>query len=151
MNKPDLIKLVLQLESEMNSDIRELTSETRDLVIQMKKVKADVTIVKNEDQKLVNRQIKTERQSWANVQYSKRECLEVVGIPTSIPNDLLEANVSKVFSKLGVHDEGKDIQACHCLKDNDRDIVKFSNRKESSDSLCQARPQISGSDRIRLS
>ena len=65
----------------MNSDIRELTSKTRDLVIQMKKVKADVTIVKNEDQKLVNQQIKTERQSWANVQYSKRECLEVVGIP----------------------------------------------------------------------
>ena len=45
----------------MNSDIRELTSKTRDLVIQMKKVKADVTIVKNEDQKLVNQQIKTER------------------------------------------------------------------------------------------
>ena len=36
-NKPDLIKLVLQLESEMNSYIKELTSEIRDLVTQMKK------------------------------------------------------------------------------------------------------------------
>ena len=101
----------------------------------MKKVKADVAVVKNVDQKLVNQLIKTERQCWANVQYSKRECLEVVGIPTSTPNDLLEANVSKVFGKLGVHDEGKDIQACHSLKDNDRAIVKFSNRKESSGSV----------------
>ena len=37
----------------------------------------------------------------------------------------------KVFDKIGVHVEGKDIQACHRLKDNDRVIVKFSNRKDS--------------------
>ena len=36
-----------------------------------------------------------------------------------------------VFGKIGVHVEGKHIQACHRLKDNDRAIVKFSNRKES--------------------
>ena len=47
----------------------------------------------------------------------------MVGIPTSIPNDLLDVNVSKVFDKLGVHAEGKDIQACNSLKDNDRDAM----------------------------
>ena len=46
LNKPNLIKLVLQLELEMNSDIKELTSEIRDLVVQMKKVEADVAIGK---------------------------------------------------------------------------------------------------------
>ena len=46
LNKPNLIKLVLQLELEMNSDIKELTSEIRDLVVQMKKVEADVAIAK---------------------------------------------------------------------------------------------------------
>ena len=54
LNKPDLIKLVLQVESEMNSDINELTSEIRDLVAQMKKVETDVAIVKNVNDKLVN-------------------------------------------------------------------------------------------------
>ena len=43
----------------------------------------------------------------------------------------MEANISKVFDKLGVHVDGKDIQACQCLKDNDRVIIKFSNRKDS--------------------
>ena len=38
LNKPDLIKLVLQLGSEMNSDIKELT--------QMKKIEADFASVK---------------------------------------------------------------------------------------------------------
>ena len=43
----------------------------------------------------------------------------------------MEANVSKVFAKLRVHVEGKDIQACHRVKNSDRAIVKFSNRQES--------------------
>ena len=97
----------------------------------MKIVDDDVAIVKNVNEKLVNQLIETEWQCWANVQYSRRECLEGVGIPTSIPNDLLEANVFMVFDRLGVHFEGKNIQACHCLKDNDRAIIKFSNWKES--------------------
>ena len=115
----------------MNSDIKELTSEIGDLVTQMKKVEADVALVININQKLVNQLIETERQCWTNAQYSRRGSLEVVGIPTSILNDLLEANVSKVFGKLRVHVEGKDIQAYPCLKENNRVIVKFSNRKDS--------------------
>ena len=58
--KPNLIKLVLQLESEMNSDIKEVTSKIRDLLAQMKKVKVDVVIVKNVNKKLVN-QLKSDR------------------------------------------------------------------------------------------
>ena len=88
LNKPDLIKLVLQLESEMNSDIKELTLEIRDLVAQMKKCEADVAIVKNFiNEELVNQLIETEQQCWANAQYSRRECLEVVRIPTPIHNN----------------------------------------------------------------
>ena len=131
LSKPDLIKLVLQLKSEMNSDIKELTSKIRDPVAQMKKVEADVAIVKNVNEKLVNQLTETGQQCWANAQYPRRECLEVIGIPTSIPNDSLEANITKVFDKLGVHVEGKDILACHRLKDNDRVIIKLSNRKDS--------------------
>ena len=43
----------------MNSDIKELTSEIRDLITQMKKVEADVAIVKNLNQKLLNQLIQT--------------------------------------------------------------------------------------------
>ena len=43
LNKPELIKLVLEMESEMNSDAKELASEIRDLVTQMKKVEADTS------------------------------------------------------------------------------------------------------------
>ena len=59
-SKPDLIKLVLQLELKVNSNIKELTSEIRDLATQIKKVEADVAIVKNVTEKLVNQLIETE-------------------------------------------------------------------------------------------
>ena len=64
------------------------------------KVGADVAIVKNVNKKLVNQLIETERQCWANAQYSMQECLEAVGIPTPISNDLLETSNSKVFDKV---------------------------------------------------
>ena len=40
------------------------------------------------------------------------------------------------LDKIGVHVEGKDIQECHHLKDNDRVIIKFSDRKDSLQVLC---------------
>ena len=107
LNKPDLIKLVLQLESEMNSDIKELTLKFRELVTQMKKVEADIAIVKNVNKKLVNQLIKTEQQCWANPQYSRHECLEVVGIPTSIPNNSLETIIQGFLINLQCMSRGK--------------------------------------------
>ena len=71
LNKLDLNKLVFQLESEMSSDIKELTSEISNLVKEMKKVEVGVTIVKNVNEKLVNQLIKTKRQYWANAQYTR--------------------------------------------------------------------------------
>ena len=47
LNKLDLNKLVFQLESEMSSDMKELTSEISNLVKEMKKVEVGVAIVKN--------------------------------------------------------------------------------------------------------
>lgn len=115
----------MQLESETNSNIKELTPEVRDLITQMKKVEADVALVKNVNEKLCYQLIETDRQCWASAQHSRRECLEVVGIPIPILNDLLEGNVSKVFHKLGVYVKGKDIQECHRLKDNKQGYCKI--------------------------
>ena len=40
------------------------------------------------------------------------------------------------LGKFGFHVKGKGIQACHCLINTDRAIVKFSNRKGSLLILC---------------
>ena len=42
-----------------------------------------------------------EQQCWANVQYSRRECLEIVGIPHEISGEVLGKRVFNIFDKIG--------------------------------------------------
>ena len=76
-----------------------------------------------------------ERQCWANVQYSRRECFEVAGIPRDVSNENLESKVLEVFSKVGCEILSHDIQAWNCLTNNDRVIVKFLWRKDCDEVL----------------
>ena len=54
----------------------------------------------------------------------------IVGIPNSISNSILEETVCGVFKKIGVEIDERDVQACHRLKEKERTIVKFVNRKD---------------------
>ena len=42
------------------------------------------------------------RQCWGKNQYSRRECLEITGVPGSVRNDNLEEATIKIFDKLEV-------------------------------------------------
>ena len=66
-----------------------------------------------------------ERQCWANAQYSRRECVEAVGIPSSFCQNQLEDSVCKVFEKVNCNIVKDNLKDCHRLKGNGV-IVKFS-------------------------
>ena len=71
-----------------------------------------------------------ERQSWANAHYSRKECLEVVGIPRQVDENLLEIKVLSIFEKVGCTIDPGFIDDCHRLgKNSDRVIIKFPHRK----------------------
>ena len=54
------------------------------------------------DYKNINEKvIEMERNMHRMEQYSRRECIEIVGIPSSITNDQLEEHVLLIFEKLG--------------------------------------------------
>ena len=42
-----------------------------------------------------------ERQCWANAQYSRKECVQVVGSPRQVDGKHLEAKVMSIFQKVG--------------------------------------------------
>ena len=73
-----------------------------------------------------------ERQYWRNAQYSGRECVEVVGIPSSVEHDQLQFTVCKVTYNIGVNISGdQKIEAFHWLsKNSDRTIVKFASKRD---------------------
>ena len=75
-----------------------------------------------------------EPQCWSNSQYSRRECLELTGIPEANGNNTLENTVLKVFGKLEVNVDPSNVEDCHWVSSENgpkRVIVKVSKRKDA--------------------
>ena len=88
-----------------------------------------MAIVRNKNNKLVERVVAIEYQGWENAQYSRRDMLEVVGITTSIRANVFDQMICNIFQEIGVDISDTDIQVSHCLKDKDQTTVKFTDRK----------------------
>ena len=56
--------------------------------------------------------------------------MKIVGIPKSVDKSVLEDMVGGVFKKFGVEIDERDAQVCHHLKEKERTIVRFVNRKD---------------------
>ena len=129
--KKDLINLVLTLQDKLNTASEEVLEEIRKLNTNFEKLESDLSVTKNTNCLLQKRIVDLERECWANAQYSRRECLEMVGIPASVSHDCLEDKVLEIFDSMGCRVQKENIEACHRMgKKNDRTIVKFSKRKD---------------------
>ena len=74
----------------MNTDALE---EIRKFNGNFVKLESEINIVKKVDKLLNKKVIDLERQCWENAQYSRRECLEVAGIPRDVSDENLESKV----------------------------------------------------------
>ena len=128
--KKDLISINLSQQRKIDQDNIGWLDEIRKLNDNFSKLEADVTIAKSINNLLSQGVVDLERQCWANAQYSRREYLEVVEIPRSVDDNILEKKVIQVLKKFGCNIDSSSIEACHRItKKNDRVIVKFSRRK----------------------
>ena len=78
--------------------------------------------------------INLERQCWSNEQYSRRECLEISGIPSNTENQNPEETVLNILEKTDVIIMSENVEACRWLKskgDQKKVIIKFSKRKDA--------------------
>ena len=99
--KKDLISIILSQQRKIDQDNIGWLDESRKLNYNFSKLEADVKIAKKINNLLSQRVVDLERQCWANTQYLRRECLEVVGIPRSVDDNSLEEKVIQVFEKVG--------------------------------------------------
>ena len=81
VNKPELVQIILNTEADLG-------------------LEADVAIVRNVNNKLVESAVATERQCWENAQYSRRDTLELVGIPILLRAMSLSRRFVTCFRKL---------------------------------------------------
>ena len=75
----------------------------------------ELLLTKKVNSELYSRLVNMERQCWANAQYSRRECLEVVGIPREVEQKDLESKVLSVLEKVGCKINPDNIEDCHRL------------------------------------
>ena len=75
--------------------------QVRKLSESFSKLQAEVFVTKQVNTLLSSRLVSIERQCWLNAQYSRRECLDIVGIPSEVEADVLEEKVVATFEKLG--------------------------------------------------
>ena len=75
-------------------------AEMEDLSSSFRRLESDVQIVKTVNNNLIKQLENTERQCWANGQYSWRECVEVIGIPKTVESKDLELPICKVFNSI---------------------------------------------------
>ena len=129
--KKVLISINLSQHGKIDQDNIGWFDEMSKLNDNFSKLEADVKIAKNINNLLLQQVFDLDRQCWANAQYSRRECLEIVSIPRSVNDNSLEEKVIQVFEKVGCNIDSSNIEECHCItKRNDRVIVKFSRQKD---------------------
>ena len=142
LNKPDLVILVKKLQADnasLKEDILEklatITSTVQELKASNEVLHSHVSIQNTVNDKLMKRVVTLERELHLTEQYSRRNCIEIVGIPESVSDNDLEMKTCEILEAIGVNIEADNIEACHRLKKKNRTIVKVVNRKVITDIL----------------
>ena len=122
--------MVLKMQNKMESPDTKCAEEVLKLNESFQQLKSDLAIAKNVNSQLHYRFANIQRQCWANAQHFRSECVEIVGIPTSVPDKELEETFCKIVDRVGAKIDDSDIESCHCIGSQGRRIVKFSHTKD---------------------
>ena len=119
----------------LKQSIAELTTKIQDIEVVVKELKVERDSVVDTDSKTQDRLLKLEKECHSHNQYTRRDCIEVAGIDTSVTEEKLEEKVCEILGDIDVAVDPSSIQACHRLYDGKRTIVKFMNRKTAQNFL----------------
>ena len=129
-----MIALTLEYQAKLDNILSNINRELSELRKDFKKIESQLFVSKKVNSKLHERLVALEIQCWGNNQYSRRECLEITGVPDSVTNDDLEKTTIKIFDKLDVAIDPSNIADCDRLKSNGpkKVIIKFSRCKDAN-------------------
>ena len=100
ISKPDLVKLILNIDVNLGSQIAKLITEVTDILAHSKKLETDGAVINNVNNTLVKSVVITERQCCGNALYLRKDMLEVAGVLKSVRNKFFSGRILKFFRKL---------------------------------------------------
>ena len=86
MSKDEVITLTLEYQAKFYSTVASIA----DLKSDFRMLEPELSISRSVNSKLCDRVMSLEHQYWANNQYTRRECLEITGLPENTENGNLE-------------------------------------------------------------
>ena len=89
------------MQSELDEVNKHVLKEIRKLSDAFSKLQSELAVSQQVNSFLSNRLANMERQCWVITQYSRRECLDTVDIPSELDSNVLEMKVLNIFEKLG--------------------------------------------------
>ena len=134
LNKKDLVCLLLDYQDKFNAILDDLKNNFDELQTKFTKLEADLNKSRNVNSKLSDRVINVERKCFANEQYSRRECLEISGIPRSVKDNELETKVLSILEEIDAPVNLGLVEDCHRIpsKGNLKKVIlKLNLRKDA--------------------
>ena len=134
LTREELANIVLDYQHTFDNSLGSINAELLELKTKFTKIESDLVISRNVNVKLVERLVVTERKCWAKEQYSRRECLEISGIPEFVSDSALEDKIQGVLHGIDVEVDTENIESCHRLKgkgSKGKFILKLSKRKDA--------------------
>ena len=119
------------------SEQQELKKEVSELKDSLNELKSSKETNYNPQTNLEERLTEIERRMSEQEQYSRRECIELVGLPSNINGEELENAVIKTFQVAGINIGRQNFHAVHRLADQRVVIAKLTNRRDAIDILRQ--------------
>ena len=120
----------------MDADIANLCSQITKLndtisscILQTKKIRSELAVVKNVNTKLEERIISLEKSQAKSEQYSRRNDTELSGNPNDIPENNLEKVVINICHDCSFENEPTDNEGCHRLP-----VSRYS--RDSNERVC---------------
>ena len=129
LSKEELIDYLIGAE-DISSKLSDLINRLNDFLRQYEILSSEVTVSKNCNRLPSERIVQLERNSVNNIQFHRRESLEINPVPASVGDDVLESSLCRAFSVTGHEVKPDDLQTCHHLRKKDTVIVKFKCRKQ---------------------
>ena len=113
MMKREIILIVLSLQNKIAEDNNVMLQEMRKFMDNFTKSEADLVVNKRLNSEVSKRIVAMERQCWVNIQYSRRECLEMTGIARQVDVKNLEKKVLLISQKIGCTIDPSFADDCH--------------------------------------
>ena len=130
MNKTELTEEVnfhRHKEVALKDCIEQLQKEIREMRGELNNIRSE----RNSRDKFMERAVETEKRLTEQEQYSRRECVELVGLSEDIHSEDLDAGVLDAFDVAGIKLKKQDLHAIHRLRNNKVVITKLVNRQDA--------------------